>query len=411
MTSDPGSPAWVSTNTQEVLRSLLSTYVTDATVTTVGPGRHWPTREPATGRPSAATGASRRRPAGQSSSIGLEVKLSGPMRLLELLLTRLYESRNTKPPELAFRGNAGPLRRYTGLMPLHGVCTIALTPFTEDGDLDQESIDSLAEFYLESGVHGVTILGIMGEAHKLSDAERQAVTQRYLSAVGGRVPLVVGCSGAATRVAAQMARAAEEAGAAAVMVAPPNNQRSLDLVFEHYRRVAEDVSVPVVVQDEPVNTGVVMPAPFIARLVDEIRGCCYVKLEEAPTTIKISSLLKSAKTKAGVFGGLGGMYFYEELVRGAVGIMTGFAYPHVLVETYRLFAADQKREAQEYFFRYLPLIRFEAQLGVGGVGIRKEILKLRGVISSSHVRFPAPALDEETLRELEDLVEVLELAD
>ncbi|HEU4848274.1 MAG TPA: dihydrodipicolinate synthase family protein [Rubrobacteraceae bacterium] len=295
-------------------------------------------------------------------------------------------------------------------MTLHGVCTIALTPFTGEGDLDEESIDSLAGFYLNSGVHGVTILGIMGEAHKLSDVERQAVTERYISAIGGRVPVVAGCSAVATRIVVERARAAEEAGAAAVMVAPPNNQRSLDLVFEHYRRVAEAVSVPVVVQDEPVNTGVVMPAPFLARLVDEIEGCRHVKLEEAPTTIKISALLNNAKTEVGVFGGLGGMYFYEELARGAAGIMTGFAYPHVLVETYRRFVEGDKREAQEYFFRYLPLIRFEAQLGVGGVGIRKEILKLRGVISSSHVRFPAPALDEETLRELEDLVEVLGLA-
>jgi 4-hydroxy-tetrahydrodipicolinate synthase len=296
-------------------------------------------------------------------------------------------------------------------MTLHGVCTIALTPFTGEGELDEESIGSLAGFYLNSGVQGVTILGIMGEAHKLSDAERQAVTERYVSAIGGRVPVVVGCSAVATRIVVERARAAEEAGAAAVMVAPPNNQRSLDLVFEHYRRVAGAVSVPVVVQDEPVNTGVVMPAPFIARLVDEIEGCRHVKLEEAPTTIKISALLNNAKTEVGVFGGLGGMYFYEELARGAAGIMTGFAYPHVLVETYRRFVEGEKREAQEYFFRYLPLIRFEAQLGVGGVGIRKEILKLRGVISSSHVRFPAPALDEETLRELEDLVEVLGLAD
>lgn len=295
-------------------------------------------------------------------------------------------------------------------MTLHGVCTIALTPFTGEGDLDEESIDSLAGFYLNSGVHGVTILGIMGEAHKLSDVERQAVTERYISAIGGRVPVVAGCSAVATRIVVERARAAEEAGAAAVMVAPPNNQRSLDLVFEHYRRVAEAVSVPVVVQDEPVNTGVVMPAPFLARLVDEIEGCRHVKLEEAPTTIKISALLNYAKTEVGVFGGLGGMYFYEELARGAAGIMTGFAYPHVLVETYRRFVEGEKREAQEYFFRYLPLIRFEAQLGVGGVGIRKEILKLRGVISSSHVRFPAPALDEETLRELENLVEVLGLA-
>ncbi len=295
-------------------------------------------------------------------------------------------------------------------MPLHGVCTIALTPFTDEGELDEESIELLSGFYVDSSVHGITILGIMGEAHKLSDAERRAVTQRYVSAVRGRVPVVVGCSAVATKVVVDRAREAEEAGAAAVMVAPPNNQKNLELVFEHYRRVAEAVSVPVVVQDEPVNTGVVMPAPFIARLVNEIGGCRYVKLEEAPTTIKISNLLNEIETEVGVFGGLGGMYFYEELARGASGIMTGFAYPHVLVETYRLFVRGEGREAQEYFFRYLPLIRFEAQLGVGGVGIRKEILKLRGVISSSHVRFPAPSLDEETLRELEDLVEVLGLA-
>jgi 4-hydroxy-tetrahydrodipicolinate synthase len=263
-------------------------------------------------------------------------------------------------------------------MTLHGVCTIALTPFTGEGDLDEGSIGSLSEFYLDSGVHGITILGIMGEAHKLTDAERRAVTERYASAIRGRVPLVVGCSAVATRVVVERVQQAEEAGAAAVMVAPPNNQRSLDLVFEHYRRVAEVVSVPVVVQDEPVNTGVVMPAPFIARLVNEIGGCRYVKLEEAPTTIKISNLLKNIETDVGVFGGLGGMYFYEELARGASGIMTGFAYPHVLVETYRLFVEGERRKAQEYFFRYLPLIRFEAQLGVGGVGIRKEILKLRG---------------------------------
>ena len=293
---------------------------------------------------------------------------------------------------------------------LSGVCTITLTPFTEEGDVDLGGIGSLARLYLDSGVHGLTILGIMGEAHKLSDAERSKVMERYLEAAGDRVPVVVGCSAAATKVTIEWAREAEESGAAAVMVAPPNQVRNLDLVFEHYRRVAEAVSLPVVVQDEPVNTGVVMPAAFIARVVNEIEGCRYVKLEEAPTTIKITSLLEKIEDRVGIFGGLGGMYFYEELSRGAVGIMTGFAYQEILVRTYELFSKGKKREAREHFFRYLPLIRFEAQLGVGGVSIRKEVFKLRGAISSSHVRFPAPALDEETLRELEELVGLLGLA-
>ena len=293
---------------------------------------------------------------------------------------------------------------------LSGVCTIALTPFTEEGDVDLGGIDSLARLYLDSGVHGLTILGIMGEAHKLSDAERSMVVGRYIEAARDRVPVVVGCSAVATKVTVERAREAEAAGARAVMVAPPNNVGNLDLVFEHYRQVAEAISVPVVVQDEPVNTGVVMPAAFIARVVNEIKGCHYVKLEEAPTTIKITSLLKEIRTEVGIFGGLGGMYFYEELTRGAVGIMTGFAYPEILVRTYELFSGGREREAREYFFRYLPLIRFEAQLGVGGVGIRKEVFRLRGAICSSHVRFPAPSLDDETLRELRELVEFLGLS-
>jgi 4-hydroxy-tetrahydrodipicolinate synthase len=90
--------------------------------------------------------------------------------------------------------------------------------------------------------------------------------------------------------------------------------------------------------------------------------------------------------------------------------MTGFGYPHVLVETYRLFVEGREREAREFFFRYLPLIRFEAQLGVGGVGVRKEVFKLRSVIDSSHVRSPAPALDERTLRELQELIDFLGLS-
>ncbi len=299
-------------------------------------------------------------------------------------------------------------------MSLHGVCPITLTPFTDEGDVDFAGIDALAEHYLGSGADGLTVLGIMGEAHKLTDAERSAVAGRYLAATDGEVPVVVGCSAPATRVTIERAREAEGLGAAAVMVAPPNNSKNLDLVFGHYQEVAEAVSVPVVVQDEPVNTGVVMPAAFISRVMNEVENCRYVKLEEAPTTIKISALIDGigdSEKRAGIFGGLGGMYFYEELARGAVGIMTGFAYPEILVRVYQLFSEGRETEAREHFFRYLPLIRFEAQLGVGGVGIRKEVFKLRRVIGSSHVRPPAPPLDAETLRELEDLVEFLGLTE
>jgi 4-hydroxy-tetrahydrodipicolinate synthase len=218
------------------------------------------------------------------------------------------------------------------------------------------------------------------------------------------VPVVAGVSARATRMALEYARRAEDAGAAAVMLAPPDNAKNLDLVFEHFRRVADAVSVPVVVQDEPVNTGVTMPAPFLVRLLDEIEGCRYLKLEETPTLPKISVVRQRATSQVGIFGGLGGLYLYEELLRGADGIMTGFGFPQVLVGTYERFVAGQRKEAQEYFFRYLPLIRYEAQLGVGGVTIRKQVFARRGAISSPHARFPAPPVDELTLAELDDLI-------
>jgi 4-hydroxy-tetrahydrodipicolinate synthase len=292
---------------------------------------------------------------------------------------------------------------------LSGVLPITLTPFTDDGEVDEASIDSLVEAYVGAGAHGLTILGIMGEAARLLDEERERVLRRYLTATAGRVPVVAGVSARATRMSIDYARRAEDAGAAAVMLAPPDNTRNLDLVFQHFQAVAAAISVPVVVQDEPVNTGVTMPAPFVVRLLDEIEGCRYLKLEESPTLPKISAVRERATRPVGIFGGLGGMYLYEELLRGADGIMTGFGFPEVLVRTHALFMAGEREQAQEWFFRHLPLIRYEAQLGVGGVGIRKQVFARRGAIRSPHVRFPAPPLDQRTLAELDDLIRAVGL--
>ncbi|MEH7415757.1 dihydrodipicolinate synthase family protein [Neobacillus drentensis] len=293
---------------------------------------------------------------------------------------------------------------------LKGIYTITLTPFDEEGNVDEMGIRKLTDFYIQAGVDGMTILGIMGEVHKLSESERLLVMETFLDQNDGRVPVIVGCSAPATNLSVALAEKAEKAGASAVMIAPPANLRNEELLFQHYAKVAEKISIPIVVQDEPVTTGVVLTPKFLARLANEIPNVKYVKLEEAPTTIKISKIIDLVGEKLLLFGGLGGMYFYEELNRGAAGIMTGFAYPEVLVQTYRLFTEGRKIEAREYFYQHLPLIRFEAQLGIGGVTIRKEIFKLRGIIESSHVRFPGGAVDEATMAELEDLIQFVGLS-
>ncbi|MGI8551475.1 MAG: dihydrodipicolinate synthase family protein, partial [Dehalococcoidia bacterium] len=144
-------------------------------------------------------------------------------------------------------------------MTFSGVYNIMATPFDEQAQIDVAGLRSLVDFQLRAGADGLTILGIMGEAHKLLDEERLQVTRTVLDHVAGRVPVVVGTSAGGADATIWHARQAEALGAAGIMCAPPINLRNLDSVFEYYRRVGSALSIPVVVQDEPVQTGVQMP--------------------------------------------------------------------------------------------------------------------------------------------------------
>ncbi len=289
-----------------------------------------------------------------------------------------------------------------------GVYAIMPTPFREDGGVDAPGIDRLVDFELGAGVHGLTILGILGEAHKLTEEERGRVVDAYVKRVNGRIPVVVGASAPATDLAIRYGRQATDLGAAALMVAPPTNLRSLDAVREYYRRVHDATSLPVVVQDEPVFSGVIMPAAFLASITDALPRARTIKLEELPSPLKASQVLAAAKQPVGVYGGMGAVYFYEELLRGAVGTMTGFAFPEILVGIHAAFASGDRAGARDLFYRYLPLIRYEGQ-PVIGLAIRKELLRRRGVIASAMIRHPGPVLDPGSRSELDDLLNALGL--
>lgn len=291
---------------------------------------------------------------------------------------------------------------------LKGLVTITVTPFKEDGSVDEKSIRGLTESYIRQGVNGMTVLGNMGEVQKLTEQERMLVIENTVAQSNGRVPVLVGCTANSTDVAVHFCRQAEKAGAFGVMIAPPYNIKNEALLLKHYSLIAERTALPIVLQDEPTSTNVLLSPDFIAKLVESIDSIEYVKLEEAPTTIKITRVLEKTN-KAKIFGGLFGMYFYEEMVRGASGVMTGFAFPEILVKMYDLFIAGKRDEARQHFYKYLPLIRFEGQLGMGGVAIRKEIYRMRDAIATSHVRFPAAPIDTKTLEELKDMIAFLGL--
>jgi 4-hydroxy-tetrahydrodipicolinate synthase len=291
---------------------------------------------------------------------------------------------------------------------LQGVFAIMATPFDEGGDLDEASLTSLVEFELKAGVAGLTILGIMGEAHKLSDAERRRVVQLVLDQVNRRVPVVVGTSHSGAEMAARLSREAEEAGAAAVMVAPSPFAKTPEALREYYVTVARAIQIPIVLQDEPATTGVLMPASLIVQIATGVERIRYVKLEEPPTPVKVSQIRRLGGEGLGIFGGLGGQYFLEELLRGALGTMTGFAYPEILVAIEAKVRAGKTKEAALLFHRYLPLIRYEGQMGIG-LAIRKEILRWRGAIRCAAIRMPGMRMDPDTRQELYALLELLGL--
>ena len=288
-----------------------------------------------------------------------------------------------------------------------GIFHILATPFGEDGALDTEGLPRLLEAALATGITGVTILGIAGEAHRLTDEERRRVVEGVVKEVRGRVPVVVGVSAPGTHLVTAFARMAREHGADALMVAPPAGLRNLDAVAEYYRAVAAATGLPIVLQDEPVTTQVNLPAPFIAQLCAEIPAIEAVKLEEPPTLPKITRLRALFAARIAIFGGLGGVYFFEELSRGADGAMTGFPYAEALRAIREHFVAGRRDEARALFYRWLPLIRYESQPGATpgtAIGIRKEILRRRGWIASALVRPPAPSLDAATYAELDELL-------
>ncbi|MGH7349917.1 MAG: dihydrodipicolinate synthase family protein [Candidatus Rokuibacteriota bacterium] len=288
-----------------------------------------------------------------------------------------------------------------------GIFHILATPFRDDGALDTAGLPRLVEAALATGVNGLTILGIAGEAHRLTDEERRRVVEAVVKETRGRVPVAVGVSASGTHLATAFARMAREHGADALMVAPPAGLKNLDAVSEYYRTVAAATGLPIVLQDEPVTTQVTMPAPFIAQVCAEIPQIQAVKLEEPPTLPKITRLRALFGDRVAIFGGLGGVYFFEELSRGADGAMTGFPYPEALRAIREHFVAGRREEARALFYRWLPLIRYESQPGATpgtAVGIRKEILRRRGWITSALVRPPAPVLDAATHAELSEIL-------
>ena len=293
-----------------------------------------------------------------------------------------------------------------------GVYIIAATPFTDDGALDLQSLDTLTEFYLRAGVHGFTLLGMMGEAHKLTADESIAVVKRVVDRAGDK-QIIVGVSHAGLENVRRLSHEAMIAGASGVMVAPPPGLKGDDGIYNYYAQVFQALGpdIPVVYQDYPQTTGVYLPPPVFERMVDDFRQLVMLKHEDAPGLAKLTRVRegekKPGRRRVSILVGNGGLYYPQEMRRGADGAMTGFAYPEMLVQVYDLFAAGKAEEAEDLFDLYLPLVRHEVQPAIG-LALRKEVLFRRGAIRSPRQRAPGSALTPTDKAELDGMIKRLE---
>ncbi len=294
-----------------------------------------------------------------------------------------------------------------------GVYIIAATPFLDTGELDLDSADRMTDFYLDSGVTGMTILGVMGEAPKLSPQESADFATRVLKRVAGRVPVVVGVSAAGNRNLGNFTKKVMDLGASGVMVAPIAGLKTEEQIEGYYDSVVREIgATPIVLQDYPQLTNVFMSAGLINRLFARHSSIKVLKHEEAPGLRKLSAVRKadsdgSRSRRISILVGNSAVHLPQEMRRGADGANTGFAYPEMLVEVVDLFLKGKPEEAEDLYDIYLPIVRHEQQAGLG-LAVRKEVLRRRGVIRSAHLRSPGYSLDADEHHEIDSLMQRLE---
>ena len=290
----------------------------------------------------------------------------------------------------------------------NGVFPIAPTPFNPDGSVDWTSVDRLFSFYDEIGSNGTTVLGIMGEAPKLEPAESIKIVRSAIARMPGK-PVIVGVSAPGFASMRSLARDSMEAGAGAVMIAPPPSLRTDDQITGYYAQAIEAIGsdIPFVIQDYPLTLSVIMTPAVIRKIVMDNPSCVMLKHEDWPGLEKISALRRFQKEgslrELSILTGNGGLFLDFEMERGADGAMTGYAFPELLIDVVRLQKAGQRDAAHDIFDAHLPLLRYEQQPGAG-LAVRKYTMMKRGILASDAQRKPGSAITATAKAEVDYLL-------
>ena len=282
--------------------------------------------------------------------------------------------------------------------PYTGVFPVAPTVFHEDGSLDLDGQRRAIDFMIDAGSNGLCILANFSEQFALTDDERLAVQTAVLKHVDGRVPVIVTTTHFSTDVCAARSRAAQDAGAAMVMIMPPYHGATIRVsetgIQAFFARVSDKIDIPIMIQDAPVS-GTALSAAFLAKLAKEVKNVSYFKIETAQAASKLRELIAlGGDAVVGPWDGEEAITLIPDFDAGATGAMTGGAYPDGIRKIVDAYRAGDTENAAELYQQWLPLINYENRQC--GLSACKALMKEGGVIASDATRHPFAPMHPET---------------
>ncbi len=287
-----------------------------------------------------------------------------------------------------------------------GTFTVLVTPFTADGrSVDVPALRRLVDWQIEQGIHGLIPLGSTGEFLSMTMPEQEQVIEVCVKQAAGRVPVLIGTGAEWTDDAVMKARLAESMGADGVMVIPPYySTPTPDELFEHYRKIGEAVSMPIMVYNNPATANVDLTPDIVARLaqIDNVR---YIK-ESTLEVTRVRDIIELCGDKMTVFAGILGYESFWLGAQGWVAVCSNFL-PRDSARLFEL-VADHKDQpgALALYKRILPLVKM-----VGGhryVSASKVALDYMGlpVGTPRAPRLPLPAADTLALHAMLDALQL-----
>lgn len=290
---------------------------------------------------------------------------------------------------------------------LAGVQAVFQTPFTESGRIDVETLETELDWLFEHGADGV-VFAMVSELLRLSSEERDLVTKIVTARVAGRGDSVISVGAESTHVALRYAHVAQDAGATAVMAAPPTLFRvDDDALLRYFVEIASAVEVELVVQDASGYVGAPLSIDLQARLFAELGDRVSFKPEATPIGPRLTRLRDATSDGARVFEGTGGLYLIDSHRRGAIGTMPAGDLVWAMVPLWQALEQGDYRRAYRIGGPLAQIVSLQTSLD-SFVAIEKRNLVKQGVFPSARMRQPADQdIDLRMLEEVDRLVEGL----